>query len=182
VAPRPTTRRPAATVDRRAWAHAGYSTATNARRRPTRAAPAVQRIAAGVPEIPGPAIARAAPVASVKPRTTPPTPTTTDSRLSKRRICAVDAPRARSNACSRRRRSDPDPAMANVSSTARMAPGRPRKTKSVSAYRASACTWTHSSVVVGTATRYAHHPGNPPTDLRRFCAGLRVGSKRQGAD
>ena len=49
----------------------------------------------------------------------------------------VVAPRVRSRACSRRRRSRPDAATAAVSSPASTAPGAPRKRNSTCAYKAS---------------------------------------------
>ncbi len=103
--------------------------------RPASAAPPAHSAAASVdaPKLVVPKAAAPMSSAAPRPSATPATPLSADSLSATRTSWRVDAPRVRSSALSRRRRSAPAAAIDAVTSPARIAPGTPRNRNSSSA-------------------------------------------------
>ncbi len=119
--------------------HAGMRTAAAAISRPAAAAVAAQpaAVAPDAPKLADPNEAWPMPAASRSPARTPATPTTSASTAARRSTWPAAAPRARSSACSWRRREAAEFAIMTVSTPARTAPGTPRKRNRIWEYSAS---------------------------------------------
>ena len=163
---RPIWRRWPATVTERASRRAGRAMETAAIASPTRAAPTAHRMAETVPAPNDavPKLVRPISSAAASPTITPRTPANSVSAIAIPTSVRVDAPRVRSSAASRRRRSAPAEAISAVTRPARMAPGSPRKRNRIWAYSAS---WR----AVSSATpRLSPTRPAPVRRLSRLCA------------